>query len=150
MGTASEIAFYSRALKAPRIADLIVRMAKENPRWGYIRIQGELRKLGRIGSHRSSQVPPSRPSLRHGLVAVAPPGRLVLRADVAGGGRPRDDRAVGPGAVGDVLLVASACARRRGRDRSPAPTATPLLDLDGRAVLTGREPVGCRHSASGR
>jgi transposase InsO family protein len=30
----------------PKIYQLVLRMAKENPRWGYIRIQGELRKLG--------------------------------------------------------------------------------------------------------
>jgi putative transposase len=35
----------------PEICRLVVGMAKENPRWGYVRIQGELRKLGlRLGA----------------------------------------------------------------------------------------------------
>jgi putative transposase len=35
----------------PQLRELVIRMAKDNPRWGYVRIQGECRKLGiRVGA----------------------------------------------------------------------------------------------------
>ena len=73
-----------RPPKSPGIARLVVRLARENPLWGYRRIHGELTKLGitiapstvwkilQAAGHRSSS-PPAGPTWRQFLHA-RPPG----------------------------------------------------------------------------
>jgi putative transposase len=51
----------------PEVVDLVVRLARENPRWGYLRIVGECRKLGVVVS-----ATPVRSILRRHRLGPAP------------------------------------------------------------------------------
>jgi putative transposase len=64
---------------AEACVELIVRLGRENPRWGYGRVQGELRKLG----HRVSQPTIKRTLRAHGLLPAPARGRSTWRAFVA-------------------------------------------------------------------
>jgi hypothetical protein len=77
-----------RPLIEPEVRDLIVRLGRENPRWGYQRLRGELMKLGVEVSVTTIRTI----LLRHGLHPAPRPGRPYVDRvpPVTGGGDPRD------------------------------------------------------------
>jgi putative transposase len=64
----------------PEIVDLVLRMARENPRWGYVRIMGECRKLGIRVSATSVPPPAPAPASHPGGGPVPPAAPARTRA----------------------------------------------------------------------
>jgi hypothetical protein len=72
-----------RALE-PAIVELVVRLARENPRWGYLRIVGECRKLGVAVSATSVRTILRRHRLGPAPRRIGPTWTQFLRAQAAG------------------------------------------------------------------
>ncbi len=73
----------SRRALDPAVIDLVLRLARENPRWGYLRVVGECRKLGVSVSATSVRTNSAPPPSRTGT----PPPRPNLDAVPARRGR---------------------------------------------------------------
>jgi putative transposase len=69
---------------ADHVVALILRLARENPRWGYRRIHGELRKLGRPVSATTIRTVLLRNGLRPALRRASVTWRAFLRAQASG------------------------------------------------------------------
>jgi putative transposase len=73
-----------RPALAEDVVALILRLARENPRWGYRRIQGELRKLGIVVLATSIRTVLRRNGLRPAPRRSSTTWRVFLRAQAAG------------------------------------------------------------------
>jgi len=74
----------SRRVLDPELVDLVLRLARENPRWGYLRIVGECRKLGVRVSATSVRTILRRHHLGPAPRRGGPTWRQFLRAQAAG------------------------------------------------------------------
>jgi putative transposase len=74
----------NRRVLDPAVVDLVVRLARENPRWGYLRIVGECRKLGVSVSASSVRTVLRRHHLGPAPRRHAPTWTQFLRAQAAG------------------------------------------------------------------
>ena len=126
---------------APELEGLVLRLARENPRWGYRRIQGELLELEQ----------PAPAAAVHHLVhrATASPGVRKCPAHTAGNRRVEPYRRAVPLPLGDVSGGRSAAtpfrsSRRPGGRRRGRPPR-------GRRRAPGRRwPPACRRTSRGR
>jgi hypothetical protein len=119
----------------PALAELILRMGRENPRWGYLRIKGELIKLGvRVSATTIANV-----LRRHGLGPaprrIGPTWREFLRAQAL--------------AILSTGASASGQQDRARHESGPAPAATeatgrlPLVQECRRdGALAAADPIG--------
>ena len=120
---------------------LITRLARENPRWGYMRIQGELLKLGIGVSHTTIATVLRSSGLGPAPRRTGPSWSEVLRAQAYSmpGGGLRDSL------DGDTLEPSGWAADREARQLEAADNLTPA-EVAGPQLASQPLPVRSRHA----